>query len=163
MARRESETTRKISGVSLQPITKNDVPAVIAMVADLAAWHNEQSQLKVETVERYVLGQPAWAEFYIWLEAGQPVGFIGGYNAFDTPKGKPFFEAETLFVKADQRGRNIGRKMLTALAMLKFSQGAQLIKLGVRKSNDTAVAFYQAIGCELKDRGDSYRVYLYPN
>ena len=132
------------------------------MADELAAWHNEPSKLTIEIIQRYALGQHRWTECYIWCENGQPVGFLNGYNAFDTPKAIPFFEISAWFVAGQCRRQGIGRQMLNAIAALKFGQGAQLLKWGVRKSNIDAIRFYAAVEAELHDRGDNCRVYFYP-
>ena len=83
---------------------------------------------------------------------GRLVGACLSVMTFSTWRGGRGLYVVDLFVDADQRGRNIGLKLLQAAASRGLGLGAGFIKLEVDHANAGADRFYQRLGFAKKDR-----------
>jgi ribosomal protein S18 acetylase RimI-like enzyme len=65
-------------------------------------------------------------------------------------------EIRNLFVKADVRGRGIGRELLRVAVHAALMADCQRLRLSVRKDNAVGVRFYKRVGCAMFDMGRSW-------
>jgi ribosomal-protein-alanine N-acetyltransferase len=100
--------------------------------------------------ERF-LGEPA---FLVAVRDREVVGYV---VADVTPNyGRDIGHVKDLAVRPDARGVGLGRRLLSQAIRRMATDGAALVKLEVRASNDPALALYRDEGFELLRRVPGY-------
>jgi ribosomal protein S18 acetylase RimI-like enzyme len=92
--------------------------------------------------------------------AGTPgdtaIGFAGWYSFYDVQKATRGIELQNLFVDERWRARKIGFKLVQHVAAETVRHDCAQLRIGVRKDNARAIAFYTQLGCEIVDRGGNW-------
>jgi ribosomal-protein-alanine N-acetyltransferase len=136
----------------------DDVPDSVG-AGDVAIRQAERADLlEVFRIERVTFPQPwpfsAFESFlgergFLVAEAGS-TGAVVGYVVSDTTPnyGRDIGHVKDLAIHPDARRRGLGRTLLGRALDALGAEGAALVKLEVRASNDAAVALYRSEGFE---------------
>ncbi|MCA0154749.1 GNAT family N-acetyltransferase [Tsukamurella sp. M9C] len=137
----------------IRPATPADVPEILAMIAELAAYEKEPESA-VATAEQLhtALFGPAPAVFA--LIASEPgsdgaenvVGMAVYFRTFSTWTGTHGIWLEDLYVRPGVRGGGHGKKLLAALAQECRDNGYARLEWTVLDWNAPAIGFYRSIG-----------------
>jgi GNAT superfamily N-acetyltransferase len=130
------------------PIEPDDVPAVVALVYDLAEYERlrENCLLTVDQL-RDALFAPTPALFGLVSRVdGVVVGYALYFLNFSTWEGVHGIYLEDLYVRPDVRGSGIGKAMLIALAELAVERGYARVEWSVLDWNRPSIDFYEALG-----------------
>ncbi|HZN71731.1 MAG TPA: GNAT family N-acetyltransferase [Micromonosporaceae bacterium] len=144
--------------ISIRPVRPEDVPAVVEMVHELAAFERapEQCRLTADQLHQAMFG-PQPALFGHVAVADQPVGFTLWFLNFSTWEGVHGIYLEDLYVKPAARGTGAGRALLAALARCCVERGYQRLDWWVLHWNP-ARDFYHSIGAVAMDEWIPYRL-----
>src|ERR1700761_872747 len=82
---------------------------------------------------------------------GEPVGFAVWFVNFSTFSGRPGIFLEDLFVRPAQRGRGIGKALLSNLAAQCVANGWSRLQWSVLDWNMPSIEFYKSLGANLMD------------
>jgi len=138
---------------------------VPTLPADVTIRGVEQSDLgAVVEIERTAFGQPwpytAFEQFLdepgflVASRAGAVVGYVVGDV---TPNfGREIGHVKDLAVAAAARRRGIGRSLLVQSLAAMAVEGAEVVKLEVRESNDAAKTLYRDVGFDVARRVPGY-------
>ena len=140
---------------SVRSIEPADIPAVVAMVHELAVYERtpEQCHLTDQQLSAALFG-PTAALFGHVAEpkGGQLDGQLGGFALwflnFSTWRGAHGIYLEDLYVRPQARGAGAGRALLAALADICLERGYQRLEWWVLDWNEPAQAFYRTVGAE---------------
>ncbi len=115
-------------------MTAEDVPAVhrIETAAFACPWSAAAfaSELRDNRVARY----------FVAADAGEVVAYGGMHVILDEA------HVTNVAVRADRRGRGVGRLLMQALMRCASSLGAGYLTLEVRRSNAAAISLYRSLG-----------------
>lgn len=139
-----------MSNVTIRPASKDDYPAVVQMIHDLAAHAGAPNRPKV-TIEVLESDGPAGNDRFRILVAeldGSTVGLCLYTFAFSGWLGKTGLFIEDLYVDPSVRSKGVGQALLKAAVDI---EGAGFLKLEVAQANETAVAFYRKAGFDVWD------------
>jgi len=131
-----------------------DVPDLMRMIRALADYER-LTHLVVADESRLrsaLFGERPVAEALIareGAESGAAAGFALFFHTFSTFLGQPGLWLEDLFVEPAQRGRGIGRRLLTELAALARARGCGRFEWAVLDWNTPAIGFYERMGATL--------------
>jgi GNAT superfamily N-acetyltransferase len=135
----------------LRPGTAADVPLVLSLIRELAAY--ERAPDAVEATEADLLrdGFGAVPLFRTLLAEwdGVPVGFAFYFLAYSTWRGRPTLYLEDLFVRSPARGKGVGRALMHALAREAVRLGCLRFVWQVLDWNAPSLAFYESLGAEV--------------
>jgi len=126
-----------------------DVPAVVTMVHELAAYERapEQCQLNAEQLSTALFATaPALFGHVAELGTGQVGGFALWFLSFSTWRGAHGIYLEDLYVRPQARGLGAGRALLAALAGICVERGYQRLEWWVLDWNEPALRFYRTLG-----------------
>lgn len=145
---------------SIRRIVPDDVPAVVALVHELAEYEREpQSCLLTSTQLAAALFGPAPALFGHVAEIdGEVVGCALWFLNFSTWRGLHGIYLEDLYVRPARRGHGLGRALLTTLAALCDEHGYARLEWSVLDWNSPAIGFYRSIGAVPMDGWTTYRL-----
>jgi GNAT superfamily N-acetyltransferase len=149
--------------LAVRPIEPADVPAVVAMVHELAAYERAPDECHLtEEQLTAALFTPAPALFGHVAVARddrdvEPVGFSLWFLNFSTWRGVHGIYLEDLYVRPSARGSGAGRALLAELAATCVRRGYQRLDWWVLNWNP-AREFYHSIGAAAMDEWIPYRL-----
>ncbi|MFD5183516.1 GNAT family N-acetyltransferase [Streptomyces sp. NPDC058372] len=139
-----------------------DVPAVHAMVRDLAAYEKalDEVHLTEEQLRTALFGPnpAAYAHLAEDDTTGEPVGFALWFLNFSTWRGVHGIYLEDLYVRPDARGGGHGKALLRELARLCVDRGYQRLEWSVLNWNEPSIRFYESLGARPQDEWTVYRL-----
>jgi GNAT superfamily N-acetyltransferase len=146
----------------IRSATPDDVPAVLAMVRELAEYeHARHEALATEAQLRAALfgEHPAvFAHIAEDDETGEAVGFALWFLNFSTWQGKHGIYLEDLYVRPYARGGGHGRALLTRLAQIAVERGYGRVEWSVLDWNEPSIGFYKSLGAVPMDEWTGFRL-----
>ncbi|MTD12998.1 GNAT family N-acetyltransferase [Nakamurella sp. YIM 132087] len=142
--------------------TPADVPAIVGMVHELAAYeklpqdcHLEESQLTAA-----LFGDSPAAFALVARETGgrDPVGFALWFLNFSTWEGVHGIYLEDLYVQPGARGSGLGKALLVRLAEIAVERGYARVEWSVLDWNTPSIDFYRAFGAVPLEGWTTYRL-----
>jgi GNAT superfamily N-acetyltransferase len=148
------------TGTHVRPARPDDVPAVVAMVHELAAFEHaaDRCHLTVEQLHGSLFAPQPAAFAHVGCGADDtPRGFALWFLNFSTWEGVHGIFLEDLYVRPDARGTGLGRDLLAALAAVCVERGYRRLDWWVLSWNP-ARDFYAALGAAALDEWTPYRL-----
>lgn len=146
--------------MSVRPVRPDDVPAVVALVEELADYEKALHEVRL-TEEQLtdVLFGPSPALFGHVAEVdGQVAGIALWFLNFSTWRGTHGVYLEDLYVQPAHRGSGLGRELLRTLAELCVDRGYSRLEWWVLDWNTPSIEFYKAAGAVPMDEWTVYRL-----
>ena len=146
--------------IAIQPVRPADVPAVVALVHELAAFERapEQCTLTADALSVALFGpDPALYGHVATGPDGEVVAFMLWFLNFSTWDGRHGVYLEDLYVRPELRGAGVGRRMLATLAGICVDRGYTRLQWAVLDWNP-ARTFYAAVGGEATGEWVPYRL-----
>jgi GNAT superfamily N-acetyltransferase len=133
---------------AIRPARPSDVPAIVAMVHELADYQRapDQCHLTEEQLHAALFAERPALFGHVALDPdGTPIGFALWFLSFSTWRGVHGIYLEDLYVRPSARGTGAGRRLLATLAAICLQRGYQRLNWAVLDWNP-ARGFYHAIG-----------------
>lgn len=149
-----------MSGLTIRPATRGDVPVILELIRGLAAYENLAHEC-VATEARLtetLFGARPQAEVLIASADGAPAGFALFFHNYSTFLARQGIYLEDLFVKPEFRGRGIGKALLARLAQVAVERECGRLEWSVLDWNRDAIRFYESLGAKAMDEWTVYRV-----
>ena len=145
--------------MSVRPAAEADVPVLLELVRELAAYEREPDAVRAtqDDLHRALFVDRACSA-HVAEQDGQVVGFALWYPTFSTWTGSQGLWLEDLFVRPSARGSGLGRALLQALAGVCLERGWQRFEWWVLDWNSPAIGFYRALGAVPQEAWTTYRV-----
>jgi GNAT superfamily N-acetyltransferase len=140
-----------MSGLSIAPATRADVPAILEMIHGLAEFERLEHLCVAskDDIERALFGDQARVEVVLAWEGDKTAGFALFFHNFSTFLGRRGLYLEDLFVRPAFRRRGYGRALLVHLARLAVERGCGRFEWTVLDWNEQAIGFYQQLGAQI--------------
>lgn len=139
-----------------------DIPALHAMIRDLAAYEKALDEVRVTEEQLHTaLFGPRPAAFAHLAEddtTGEPVGFALWFLNFSTWRGVHGIYLEDLYVRPEARGGGHGKALLRELARTCVERGYQRLEWSVLDWNEPSIRFYESLGARPQDKWTVYRL-----
>ena len=132
--------------------TPEDMPAVLELIKELAAFEKEPEAVVVTADDLLRDGfgsNPLFHTFVAEVE-GEIVGMALYYYRYSTWKGKTI-HLEDLIVKEKMRGTGIGMALYTEIMKQGKADGVRRIEWNVLDWNQNAIDFYEKSGARILD------------
>lgn len=146
--------------------TADDVPALHALICDLATYERARDQVRStpDQLTAALFGSSP-AVFALVAEAdgvgeggSEIVGFALYFLSFSTWEGVHGIHLEDLYVRPDRRGHGWGTSLLSALAAIAVARGYARVEWSVLDWNAPSIAFYRRLGAVALDEWTSFRL-----
>lgn len=146
--------------LSLRPATPADVPAIIALIRELADYEKLLSEVEAdaEALHAHLFGTKPFVEVILADWDGVLAGFALFFHNYSTFLTKPGIYLEDLFVKPAYREKGIGKALLSELARLALERGCGRLEWSVLDWNEQAIGFYERMGARPMDEWTVYRL-----
>ncbi|MFA6288719.1 MAG: GNAT family N-acetyltransferase [Opitutaceae bacterium] len=135
----------------LRPATIADIPALIALIGELATFEGLQHECEVNAplLAKNLFGETATARAIIAHQGATAAGFAVWYPTLSTFLGQPGAFLEDLYVRPPFRKRGLGRQLLLSAARQSRTAGCARLEWRALKWNTDALAFYKTLGAEV--------------
>jgi GNAT superfamily N-acetyltransferase len=146
--------------VTLRDATPADVPVLLGLIRDLAAFEREPDAVKMTEPQLHdaLFGAAPRAAALLAETATGPKGFAIWFETFNTWTGRPGLYVEDVYVAPQARGQGIGRAMFVHIARLAVARGCSRLEWSVLKWNESAIGFYQSLGARAESEWQKYRL-----
>lgn len=150
-------TTR---GFVLRAAVPADVPAVTALIRDLAAYERLLADCLADedALREHLFGSRPYAEVIVAEVDGAIAGFALFFHNYSTFLTRPGIYLEDLFVSSPYRGLGLGKALLVRLAALAVERGCGRLEWSVLKWNSPAIGFYLRLGAIPMEEWQIFRV-----
>jgi GNAT superfamily N-acetyltransferase len=148
------------STATIRPVRHSDVPAVVAMVHELADFERAADECHLTTDQLHAAlftESPALFGHVAVDSDDVPLGFALWFLNFSTWEGVHGVYLEDLYVRPDARGTGAGRALLATLAAMCVDRGYRRLEWAVLTWN-SARDFYAAIGATAMDEWLPHRL-----
>jgi GNAT superfamily N-acetyltransferase len=146
----------------IRTATPADVPALLALIRELAAYEKapQEARATEEQLRDALFGErPAvFAHVAVDDTSGETVGCALWFLNFSTWRGVHGIYLEDLYVRPQARGAGHGRALLTELARLCGERGYERLEWSVLDWDEPAIGFYDALGARPQDGWTVYRL-----
>lgn len=144
----------------IRPATPADIPAIHAMIRELAEYEKVPDEAKASPRQLHeaLFGPHPAAFAHLAEAAGEPVGFALWFLNFSTWRGVHGIYLEDLFVRPHVRGGGHGKALLTELARICVERGYERLEWSVLNWNEPSIRFYEALGARPQDEWTVYRL-----
>jgi GNAT superfamily N-acetyltransferase len=150
-----------VSGYAIRPARPDDVPAVVAMVHELADFERAPDECHLTDVQldaALFAPQPAvFCHVAADRVSDEPVAFALWFLNFSTWEGVHGIYLEDLYVRPVARGAGVGRDLMSTLAGICLDRGYRRLDWWVLTWNP-AREFYAALGARSMDEWVPYRM-----
>lgn len=149
-----------MTGSPIRPATPADVPAMVQLVHDLAAYERapEQCVLTAEMLHERLFGAAPAVHAQVAVAQNEVVGMAIWFLNFSTWDGVHGIYLEDLFVDPAHRGAGLGRALLAELARICVERGYSRLQWQVLDWNAPSIEFYRALGAVDLQEWRTYRL-----
>ena len=151
--------------LTLRPATPSDVPAILGFIRELALYEREPDAVLTTEADLLRDGFPSDESqsprrFHCLMADwdATPVGFALYFYNYSTWEGRPGIYLEDLYVQPAQRGKGIGKSILTRLAAIAVEEDCARFEWSVLDWNQPSIDFYHAMGAVMKSEWRGMRV-----
>ncbi len=136
----------------IRKATPSDVPGVLALVKDLAAYEREPDAVVATEADflRDGFGEaPAFHVLVAEDAQAEVIGFALYFFSYSTWIGRRCLYLEDVFVQPEHRGKGAGIALMKALAKEAVAKECRRFVWQVLDWNAPAIAFYERLGAEV--------------
>ncbi|MFE9580792.1 GNAT family N-acetyltransferase [Nocardia sp. NPDC006044] len=137
-----------------------DVPGLVGLVHDLAAYERASDECTVTTaqLDTALFGPEPKVFAHVVEEDGDLVGCAIWFLNFSTWNGVHGIYLEDLYVKPETRGKGYGKALLATLAKEAVDNGYSRLDWAVLTWNKPSIDFYESLGAAAQDEWVGYRL-----
>jgi len=147
--------------VTVRAISPGDVPAVVGLVRELAAYERAEHEARMTDAQLHAAlfgGSPALFGHVATAPDGSVTGFALWFRTFSTWRGTHGIHLEDLYVSPEHRGSGFGRELLRTLAEECVRRGYARLEWSVLDWNAPSIAFYRAAGAVPMEGWSTFRL-----
>ena len=147
-------------GTIIRKAVRDDIPQILAFIRRLAEYEHLESAVQVTAADLERDGFGERPVFYCLMAEhdGTPVGFALYFYNYSTFVGRSGLYLEDLFVDPAQRGKGVGKALLSALAAEAVRNHCGRFEWSVLDWNQMAIDFYRSQGGQLLEEWRIVRV-----
>jgi len=135
--------------ITVRDATEQDLPGVLAIYNEVIATSTAvYADLPVTLDDRLQWWRARTAQGYPVLVASDASGIVGfsTFGDFRTWPGYRFTVEHTVHVRADRRGRMVGRELMQALFPRAAALGKHVMIAGIDAANEASIRFHERLG-----------------
>ena len=139
----------------IRKATRADVPAILALVRELAVYEREPDAVIATEADFLRDGFGESPAFFVLValdegaQSASVVGFALYFFSYSTWVGRRCLYLEDLFVQPAHRGKGAGIALMAALAKEAIAQDCRRFVWQVLDWNEPAIAFYERLGARV--------------
>jgi GNAT superfamily N-acetyltransferase len=129
---------------------ETDVPDLLAMIHELAAFENLQQELEVTQASLFaaLFGAHPLANALLAHAETEPAGYAVYYRTFSTFTGRPGIFLDDVYVRPAYRNQGLGRALMERVARSGIGVSPGRYEWIALRWNENALRFYGNLGAE---------------
>jgi GNAT superfamily N-acetyltransferase len=137
--------------LTIRDALPTDVPAILALVRELAVYEREPNAVVATEADflRHGFGERPFFRVLVAEWEGTTAGFALYYFGFSTWTGGPILYLEDLYVRPEHRKKRIGLTLMQRLARVALVAGCTRFVWQVLDWNEPAIRFYESLGANV--------------
>lgn len=149
----------RIEHVTFRLAQSEDVGLVLKFIKELADYEELLHEVvATEEILMETIFEKKAAEVVIVEYDEKPIGFALFFHNFSTFLGRPGLYLEDLYIRAEMRGRGIGKLLLAYLAKLARDRNCGRLEWWCIDWNTPSIDFYKSLGAIPMDEWTVYRI-----
>ena len=133
--------------IRIRQIEEKDFESLVTLFHVFAEFEKMPGQV-TNTVDRMMKEKEHVRGFVAKTKTGEIIGYVTWFYAYFTWSGKAMY-MDDLYVKAENRGHGIGKKLMNAVIEKARSTGCHKLHWQVSSWNQAAIAFYRSLGATI--------------
>ncbi len=130
-----------------------DAPVIIEMIKDLSKHHQDVAQIDVEELIFLCFGPTPWVRLIVAEKGRLIVGYAALQKKVQLQFARRLMDVQHVFVAEQMRGQGVGRALIASAQEHAVLARCSGLTLGVSPQNQSAHAFYTALGFEPRETG----------
>jgi GNAT superfamily N-acetyltransferase len=132
----------------IEPAVAADIEAMTELLGELFALESDfrPEPEKQRRGLRLILEQPALGQLFVLRLDDQVIGMANALLTVSTAEGQPVVLLEDVIVKAEFRGQQLGRLLISHVLDWAQARGLTRVTLLADQDNARALAFYRKLG-----------------
>jgi GNAT superfamily N-acetyltransferase len=145
---------------AIRPAAETDVPALIGLIKELAAYEREPDAVKIteEQLTELLFGPDPRVYALVAEDQERVAGMAIYFLNFSTWEGKLGIYLEDLYVSPESRGSGLGKALLQSLAAIAVARDYGRFEWAVLDWNQPALDFYRSLGAVPMDEWTVHRL-----
>ncbi|HXQ26015.1 MAG TPA: GNAT family N-acetyltransferase [Candidatus Acidoferrales bacterium] len=150
--KKPTTTPTKSPALRIRPGTVRDVPAILRLIRALAKYEHltRECRATARRLRRDGFAGRPYFETQICTRNGRAVGFALYFFTYSTFMCRPTLYVEDIFVLPEERGKGVGKALLSTLARIAIRKGCGRMEWAVLDWNSQAIDFYRRLGARLR-------------
>ena len=146
--------------MSIRLVRPGDVPAVVGLVRELAAYERAEHEVRLteEQLAVALFGESPKLFGHVAVVEDAVVGMALWFLNFSTWRGTHGIYLEDLYVRPAHRGTGLGRELLRTLAQTCVDRAYDRLEWAVLDWNAPSIRFYEAAGAVPMDDWTVFRL-----
>ena len=138
--------------VGIRPVGPGELRALLALMADHAAFERGQASAQAAQLSRALFQPPA--RLFVWVagDGADLLGYAAASREFSAWQGGEYLHMDCLFVSAAARDRGLGARLAQAVIAFATAQGLAQVQWQTPAWNRDAVRFYERLGAVGTDK-----------
>jgi len=135
----------------VRPARRGDEHALFELVKELSVYERLEHAVQgsAGALAEHLFGERPSAEALVAEANSGLLGFALFFSNYSTFLTRPGIYLEDLFVRESERGKGIGRALLSAVRDLAVARGAGRLEWSVLDWNESAIRFYEKFGADV--------------
>jgi GNAT superfamily N-acetyltransferase len=144
--------------INTRPAVRSDVPSLLQMTADLAAFHGDQATISENELISLAFAEHPWITAIVAEYENVIVGYAALCPLIQLQWGKKGMDIHHLFVAESHRGTGVGRALILASIDQAKAKGCSYLAVGTHPDNAGAQEFYSRNGFVARGSGLRFRI-----
>jgi GNAT superfamily N-acetyltransferase len=145
---------------SIRPAHRDDVPALLDLIGQLAAHHGDKASTSADALLRDAFATPPWIEILVAESDARLIGYTVLCPLYRAQFAQRGLDMHHLFIVQDWRGKGVGRALIEAMVERARELGCAYVKVGTHPDNAAAQKFYLAYGFQPAPQGPQFGLIL---
>lgn len=129
--------------------TIEDVPLLLSFIRAMADFEHIEVTATEDILRGSLFGEkPAACVQFVYAQ-GQPIGYLVYFFTFGTMTGRRGLWLDDIFIVPEQRGKGIGRALMSHLARVAVENDCARFEWTVLDWNTRAIGFYESLGAQM--------------
>lgn len=134
--------------VAIEPAAVSDLEAMSELLSELFTLESDFRPDRAKQLRglRLILDNPALGRLFVLRVGERVAGMANALITVSTAEGGPVLLLEDVIVKAEFRGRKLGRRLVEHVLAWAAAEGLSRVSLLADQDNAPALAFYARLG-----------------
>ncbi|HEU4661989.1 MAG TPA: GNAT family N-acetyltransferase [Pseudolabrys sp.] len=139
--------------VTIRAAEPADTALILSLVRELAEYERLSSEVDAteDNIAKALFAPQSRVFCDIAAYDGAPAGFALWFLNFSSFRGRHGIYLEDIFVRAEYRGKGIGKRLMQRLAQHCVSKGWARLEWSVLDWNKPSIEFYKSIGAQVME------------